>query len=218
MSTDHLARAREYIGRGEKFYGKAADEVIAAMKADPLLTFVGCDKRLGRYKGFSSRLVTWRTKGGNTEQPTPWAGEYDRVKVSLTKSSLRDAPPEQLADLLDDPSIRANVARAQAIAGQRVEAQSYQAQREAIGQRESDQLEQHARYQDAEAELFKARRGLIEYLRILNAVGVGDLDDAWRESLLSTLDDLSAKIEMGKALLGGEIDDADLTALLEDRP
>jgi hypothetical protein len=217
MSTDHLARAREYIGRGEEYYRKAADEIIAARLADPTLTFTAIDEQLGTYKGFAGNLVRWR-EANNENLRLPHSGQYDKVKASLTRSSMRDTPPDELADLMDDPKTRANVARAQAIASERVEAQSYRAQREAIGQRESDQLEQHARYQDAEAELFKARRGLIEYLRILNAVGVGDLDDAWRESLLSTLDDLSAKIDMGKALLGGEIDDADLTALLEDRP
>ncbi len=203
--TDHLAKAREYIGRGEEFYRKAAAEIIAAMAEDTTLGYGRVAIAIGKSETWCRDIVRWSTNPLNTA--TPFAGEYSRVKASLTKSSLRDAPAEDIAAMLDDPQVRANVAKAQNIASAKVIKRSYEAQREAIGQSESDQLEQHARFQDAEAELFKARRGLIETLRILNEIGAEDLPDSWREEFLRTLDDLAAKIDLGRSLLAGSLDE-----------
>lgn len=209
MRKDHLAKAREYIGRGEEFYRKAAEEIAAARLEG--YTWPAIASGVGRSQSWCKELVA-KSKIG--QYSAPFSGEYSEVKARLTKSSLKSAAPEELAEMMSDPKVRANVARASAIADKRVEERSYEKQRQAVGTRASAQLEAHARYQDAEAELFKARRALIEALRILNTVGIEELDDAWCDELRRTLSDISAKAKMGRAFLAGSSLDDELAELL----
>lgn len=102
MSTDHLARARDYLARGEEFYARAADEIIAAREADPTLGYREIGKRLARSEYWARELVKWRTSAMDTS-PTPFGGEventarYDRQARTALKDP--DRRRKALADL-----------------------------------------------------------------------------------------------------------------------
>jgi hypothetical protein len=98
---ERLARAREYLIIAEstdakrEAYIKAADEIIAAQKEDPTLSFVEIDERLGRSKSgkYSGDLVRWRTS--SSTRSTPFGGPDHRVisDSAAAKRMLRD--PDQ---------------------------------------------------------------------------------------------------------------------------
>ena len=209
--TDHLAKAREYIGRGEEFYRKAAGEIIAARKQG--FTWPAISQGVEKSVTWCKTLVTNAESG---QYSAPFAGEYGRVKATLTRSSLRDAPPEEIAEMMADPKIAANVARASSIANERVEEKSRERFRESLGERNHDELEQHVKYQDAEAELFRARRAVIETLRLLGQFEMSELPDSWLEELLRTFDDIAGKVAMGRALLEGSLNESALEKLFEE--
>jgi len=104
MNTEaqaHLAQAQTLVARGEEFYRQAADEIIAAKRVDPTLTFRAIDQVLGAYDGFTGNIVRWRES--NTKNlRLPHSGQYDRVKASLTRSTLRDAPMEEVERVIDE--------------------------------------------------------------------------------------------------------------------
>jgi transposase len=109
-AEQHLAKAREYVARGEEFYRKAAEEIVAAMQDDPTLSSRQIAELLGRSKTWVNDLVRWDTSG--READTPYGGHKQRNEKSATQRMLRDATPEQVAEILDTPEIRANVSKA----------------------------------------------------------------------------------------------------------
>jgi len=137
----------------------------------------------------------------------------DRSDRGVTKRTLREQSVTDIADILDDPAVMANVVRAQQIAYSRIEDKSRRAQREAIGADVDDALNIEQQYRDIEALMFKARRAVIEMLRALDAVTLIDLRDSWREQFLSTIDDIEAKVGLGRSLLAGDLE-TELEALL----
>lgn len=102
MSTDHLAKARDYLARGEEFYARAADEIIAAQKADPTLGYREIGARLDRSEKWARMLVRWRTSAEDPP-PSPFGGEvengarYDRQARTALKDP--DRRRKALADL-----------------------------------------------------------------------------------------------------------------------
>lgn len=115
----HLVSAERALAQGEDYYRQAADEIQAAMEADPTLGYRQVGKELGKSDNWVRQLVLWRTSA--TPASTPFARqEGDWRDASATRKTLREAEPEQIADMLDEPEVRENVARAQAIAAQRL--------------------------------------------------------------------------------------------------
>jgi len=208
----HLARAKDYIGKGEAFYRKAAEEIVAAMAEDTTLSYREIDRSLG-YSGtgnWSRDLVRWSTSAPGPGAPaTPWANTEpnEAREERAAKRVLRDSSPEQIAEqFLSDPAVRAKVSHAQDIAHSNLQKRSREAERQAIGEEASDDLAGQQTLRDAEAELFKARRALIETLRLLNQAGA-TLTDSWREEFLRTFDDIAVKVDLGRGLLVGALDD-----------
>lgn len=204
----HLAAAKEYVAKGEGFYLKAAAEMKAAK--DDGATWVEIADNLGRADSWVRRIVAWYETPAN-DRPragAPFGGveENTRKATSHARGVLREAPPEQIAEMLSDPEIRAKVSHAQDIASSNLQARSRKAERQALGERESDDLAEQQILRDAEAELFKARRALIETLRLLNQASA-TLTDSWREEFLRTFDDIGAKVDLGRGLLVGALDD-----------
>jgi len=76
----HLDKAGKLIAKGDGFYAQAADEIIAAQKADPTLSYKEIGTSFDKGATWVRSLVTWRT----TEQaasPTPFArAEGDTVR------------------------------------------------------------------------------------------------------------------------------------------
>ena len=73
----HLDKAKDYIGRGEEFFRKAADEIRAAMDEDFQLSYRTIGDHLGRNESWVRRLVTWSTNAPRTA--TPFAEDAGRL-------------------------------------------------------------------------------------------------------------------------------------------
>lgn len=111
----HLATAKEYVAKGETFYRKAAEEIVAAQKADPTLTLREVDRKIGWYAGKAGHIVRWITSGAYTEQALPRSEPEGAVAQRHARSVLREAPPERIAEMLSDPKISRKVSEAQQI-------------------------------------------------------------------------------------------------------
>lgn len=96
----HLVRAEKHLARGDEFYGKAADEIIAAQEADPQLSQREIGERFGRSARWVRDLVQWRTSGEST--PTPWKGERSTAELNAmaTRKVLRESPLEQVEQII----------------------------------------------------------------------------------------------------------------------
>lgn len=98
-STDHLANAREYIAKGDDYYGKAADEILAAQAEDPTLGYREIGERIGRSHQWCRRLVQSRTS-------VTRADDEPLVVDWQSGSNKRD---EVAAKVLKDPEQRKQV-------------------------------------------------------------------------------------------------------------
>src|SRR5262245_19019254 len=100
-AEQHLARAQDYLARGEAYYRRAAEEIVAAQKADPTLGQREIAERFGRSRSWVGDLVRWHTSGH--ARGTPFA-EVTRASSdrSATKRVLRDAPVEQVEAIVAD--------------------------------------------------------------------------------------------------------------------
>jgi len=121
-ATRHLSQAATFVAKGDQFYRKAAEQIIAAQKADPMLS----NRQIGKYIGevvrgkaydpsWVGKIVAWRT----TDAAQPFGeearpGMRDGVDRAATKRILREAPLEQIEQIIDElpPSRRQAVAAA----------------------------------------------------------------------------------------------------------
>lgn len=95
----HLTKAAGYLERGDEFYAKAADEIIAAMEADPTLGQREIGERFGKGHKWVSTIVTWRTSGSPESQPIDWKrGSHATTKEIEVGAErlLAEAPMEQI--------------------------------------------------------------------------------------------------------------------------
>lgn len=99
---DHLSKAKNYIAKGEDYYRRAADEIIAAREEDPTLGWPAVAERVGMSRTWCQQLVQWRT----TRQATgsPFArdeGETERKDRAAAKTVLAEAEQRRkvMADL-----------------------------------------------------------------------------------------------------------------------
>ena len=99
-AKQHLTRAKDYLAQGEEFYRKAAEEITAAQEADPMLTQREIGGTMGRSQKWVSVLLQWHAS--ENRDAMPFGGEVaaDRRERSLAKKVLREAPPEQIAELV----------------------------------------------------------------------------------------------------------------------
>jgi hypothetical protein len=98
----HLDRAKDLIERGESYYRKAAEEIIAAQKADPTLSNREIGEWFGRGKDWVRNLVLWHTNG-EPDRPIDWRrgshGTANEIRAGA-KKLLREAPPEQVEQII----------------------------------------------------------------------------------------------------------------------
>lgn len=126
--NQHLEKARTYLEQGESYYHKAAEEIIAARAEDPTLSDRAISEALGRSRHWITEIVTWHTNGPNTDMPTPFAGQYEKVRASLaTAAAKKDptsivdaitkAPPEARREIMrgiaQEPALNAEMEREQ---------------------------------------------------------------------------------------------------------
>ena len=107
----HLDKAADYVAKGEEFYRKAAEEIIAAKEADPTLT----QQEIGEQIGYDNRRVSEILKWARSGAPgTPWAGTGREKAAIHARTILREAPLEQVEQIVAElpPERKAIVARA----------------------------------------------------------------------------------------------------------
>jgi hypothetical protein len=206
----HLAKAKDYLAKGDEFYRKAKPEIEAA-KAEGARVQDMC-RYLQKSERWVYDVLAWDGEG------TLYANNTEARQLRQAKQVLRESSPEEIAsDLLGDADVRRKVAKATEQAYDGVEtkrvAHSRAAEREHIGDEAQDALDQEQQLREAEAALFRGRRGLRDMLVILREHGE-EMRDSWREEFLSTLDSLEADIGMARALLAGSIDDDALAEFL----
>lgn len=125
-AESHLAKAEKLLAKGDDYYGKAADEIIAAQKADPTLSNRQVGDRFGRHHSWVAKLVTWRTSGASDAPPFARANdptvESRNVKLGLSKMSgeevdrlVHDLPAKKAAQLaqaaLEAPGVTRELAK-----------------------------------------------------------------------------------------------------------
>lgn len=170
----HLARAASHIAKGEEYYGKAADDIRAAMRADPQLSQQAIADRVGKSKKWVWALVQWRTNGD--APPTPFsreAGETERRNEQTARNVIRDSPQviaEMVEELHDEPAFQAAVASANS----RIDAKREQRTSE------REQVERGLSEQEAEFE------------RLRKDMRAGNYGDAERRLQKTEMDELVA--------------------------
>jgi hypothetical protein len=95
----HITKAKGYLAKGDEFYGRAADEMIAAREADPTVGYPELAAEFGRGKDWARTLVQWRTSGEYTRPP--FSEPKGAVANRHAKAVLKDAPLEQLETIID---------------------------------------------------------------------------------------------------------------------
>ena len=97
----HVQKAASLLTRGEQSYRQAAAEMTAAKEAGATWPEIG--DALGRSTSWCKRIVAWaETPANDGSTPTPFGGEAERERLdaSATKKVLRDAPLEQVEQML----------------------------------------------------------------------------------------------------------------------
>lgn len=220
---DHLALAREYIGKGEAFYRKAAEEIVAAMDEDPTLTHREIAKRINRDRTWVTKLVAWVTNGDQDHTPTPFtsAAATESRERSTTRKFVREATPRQIAELLDTPQARAKVTKALDTHYARQAKESAKRERDSEIERKGGERE-HAAYTKRQrvAELVSVVRGAASGLRFAAAQAKAlrlDEDEIGAEELQALVEEIIGFAEMLRDFLDGhEITDEDIAALIGD--
>lgn len=212
-AEQHLARAREYVGKGEEFYRRAADEIIAAQKADPALSNREVGEWFGRSGDWVRLLVRQATNG--EDLTTPFGGDTDFNRASrwsAAKKVLREAPPEQAAKLVVEapPATRRAIARALAKADARDASEATERRVREHGE------DWHNYTSEALRTLADARRLAKQAHEAVMAAGrTGQLTDERRELLTASAGWTSLAFEYVKeAAAGGHAMDAALDELL----
>ena len=104
IAEQHLAKARDYVSRGEEFYRKAAEEIVAAQEADPTLSNRDIGQRLGKSREYVRRLVTAHTnstRASGGEFKVDWQSGSN-VRSEVAQRVLQGATPEEIEDLMAD--------------------------------------------------------------------------------------------------------------------
>ncbi len=197
----HLAKAKDYLAKGDEFYRKAKPEIEAAFVAGA--NYVEISRYLEKSKSWVYDVRNWDGSG------TLYGKDTERRQVDQAKQVLRESDPEQIAAILEDPEIRRNVTKAQDLRHTEQKQRSESAYREAIGPATADGLDKQQALTDAEAELFKSRRALRDTLAMLRAIDPSEFRDSWLEEFVKTFDDIVAMCQLGRSLVDGEsVDEA----------
>lgn len=220
-AANHLARAKDYIGRGEEFYRKAAEEIIAAQGSDPSLGYGRIAKTIGKGETWVGDLVRWHTNPRGRETPFGGEAHNERSDKSKAKRILRDAPPQQIAEqILSDPQVRDNVSRAlDHHYEERAAASTKRSHEREVERKGGEQA--HAEYEDRQrvAELVSVVRGAASALRFAagqaKALKLDQDESGGSEELRTSLEEIIGFASMLREFLGGrEITDEDIALLI----
>lgn len=99
MSTDHLARAKEYIAKGDGYYARAVDEIRSAQRQDPTLSYREIGERVGKSATWCSKLVQAATSDEALE--APFGGDYNAPsRKAGAKKVLREADDDTVTEIV----------------------------------------------------------------------------------------------------------------------
>ena len=212
-AKQHLDKAKDYVAKGEEFYRKAAEEIIAAREADPTLTQREIGKAMGRSDHWISQILRSFPDG---KAPFGGAAILERDNRTRTKRILHEAPPEQIAELVADLDVDKRMEISRALDRESLKRQQEREKiadekfREKMGDETADGLELAQALTDTAWYLTKANQDLASFLKRANEIGVDDAPDRWRNRCLESIEWAEAKLEMAKALL--QSDEIDWTA------
>lgn len=101
---DHLSKAAEYASKGDAWYAKAADEIIAAREERPL-TWKQVAEGVGKSDTWCRRIVEWRVSG-DANLPNPdWKRGSHATAQEITDGArrlLQTATSEQIREIMQD--------------------------------------------------------------------------------------------------------------------
>jgi hypothetical protein len=103
-AKQHLARATEFLAKGEGFYHKAAKEIAAAKEADPKLTNREIGERFDKSERWIWTLLKWH-EDPVSDTGSPFVENKGRAEykaTAATKKVLRDAPLEQVEKIISE--------------------------------------------------------------------------------------------------------------------
>jgi hypothetical protein len=209
----HLAKAKDYIAKGDEFYRKAKPEIELAQRNGANTSEIA--RFLGKSHTWVTDVLAWDGKG------TLYGKDTERRQIDMAKQVLREATPEQTDELVASlphqavAKVAKSVSREYERRGDEAKQKSEKAFREEVGDAFADDLAEEQRLRDAESKVFEARRALRDMLAILNDSDLGAMNDSWREDFLKTLDDLAMRIDVARSLLGGTLDE-DLERFLSE--
>lgn len=209
----HLARAKAHIAKGDEYYAKAADDIMAAQKADPQLSNRAIAQRVGKSESWVSALVRSRTnhqRAGDAPFEVDWeSGSNKRDEVASKvmqdpeqrKHVLASLPTEVkrelVEDLAEDPQQRVRMRAVADNAAERDE--KVQAMRE--HKRAGDHAQrQGLAWVNIEAEIDKVGRALKNALLLAREC---DLDDEARELLGERINELRSTLDVLALAISG---------------
>jgi hypothetical protein len=201
----HLAKAKDYLAKGDEFYRKAKPEIDKAKAEGAHVDEIS--RYLEKSPAWVYNVLAWNGEG------TLYGNDTARRQADMAKQVLREATPEQTAELVASlpqeavENIAKAVSRNYEQRGEEAKRKSEQDFREAVGDDLADDLAEEQRLRDAEMKVFEARRALRDSLALLNDSNLDAIPDAWREDFLKTLDDLAMRVDLHRSLLTGTLDE-----------
>jgi hypothetical protein len=111
-AAQHLARAATYAAKGEEYYRKAAEEILAAKAADPALSNRKIAEAVGRSHVWVGKILKWHAEGGNgvttpfADPPKP-ADENGPDDEWYTREPFIEAARRVLGEIDLDPASNA---------------------------------------------------------------------------------------------------------------
>jgi hypothetical protein len=202
-------------------------EIVAALNADPTLGYHQIAKQMGKGRTWVGDLVRWNTSGRGHDkfQPTPFVGREEGGTRNLrgAKKLLREAPPEQIAEMLDSPEIRANVSKAlDSHYRERAAAASEKRRERRVEDRGGEEAHAEHEHRQRLAELVNVMRGAVSALRFAASQAKGlDLeadDTGAADELAELVEEIVGFGGMLKEYLDGRsITDDDIAELIGGR-
>lgn len=96
-AQDHIAKAKEYIAKGDEYYIHAASEMELAREAGA--TWVEIGDALGRSERWCRAITSWAKLPANERSSTTAWESSDKIDLRKAKAVLRD--PDKVQDVVD---------------------------------------------------------------------------------------------------------------------
>jgi hypothetical protein len=213
----HLVKAGNFLAKGEEFYRKAGEEILAAQEADSTLTNGQIGSHFNRSATWVRNIVRWvTTSPPEANAPVDWVRGSHATAAEIragTTKLLREAPLEQVEQMIAELPTDRRVAIQAAVGHSYSQARHEQAERE----RHMTDAERREREEAKRRIVQPVQRavggfmglGIIghleqatEELRELNADAA--MTSETTEAIGKALDAFTTEFQFAKAMLGEE--------------